>query len=106
MLRKTFSQPHIDFGALLWYSTDILGLMGDVEGSLRSFTRKINSFKDMNYWQQLKLTGIHSFKKRIEQFKILILFIIQMTQGKRAPYLMNMKYGIIVKLDIFVKHHL
>ena len=71
MLWKTLAQPHLDYGALLWYPTGNHSLMEGLEGPLRSFTRNIKGCKQMNYWQRLDFTGINSVERRIERFKII-----------------------------------
>ena len=74
MLYKTLAQPHIDYGALLWYPTGNLGQMGAIEGPLRAFTRRMKGCNELNYWQRLKYTGMNSCERRIERFKILYMW--------------------------------
>ena len=74
MLYKTLAQPHIDYGALLWYPTGNVGQMGAIEGPLRAFTPRMKGCNNMNYWQRLKHTGMNSCERRIERFKLLYMW--------------------------------
>ena len=66
----TYLQPKIDYCSQLW---------GPTENILNSFTKKINSFKSLTYWERLDRLNISSIGRRIKRYRC--IYVWKIIQG-------------------------
>ena len=53
-LWKSLIQPHMDYCSQLFSPTDKVGDLRTMEQPLRTFSRRINGYQNLNYWQRLQ----------------------------------------------------
>ena len=74
-LYKAIIRPHLEYGSYLVYpktkkESQLL------EGVQRTFTSKITSIKNMNYWERLKKLKIYSLERRRERYSVIHIWKI------------------------------
>ena len=75
MLYKAIIRPHLEYGTILAYPTTIKE-SSRMEGVQRTFTSKIPSLQQYNYWNRLKKLKIFSLDRRRERFTIIYVWKI------------------------------
>ena len=71
-LWQSFLVPRIDFCSVLM-SNMSLKSMQSLEGLQRTFTSRINTVSNLDYWSRLKQLGLFSIHRRFERY--LIIFV-------------------------------
>ena len=74
-LYKSLILPKLEYCCQLWNPASI-GDIEDIEAVQRSFTAKIETVKDKNYWDRLKTLGLYSLQRRRERYCIIYVWKI------------------------------
>ena len=74
-LWKSLVLPHLDYCSQLWAPAK-RGDIQKLEMLQKSFLRKINGVKHLNYWEQLKHLKLYSLERRRERYRILYTWYI------------------------------
>ena len=90
-LWNSLVQPFGDFCSSLWKTNVSNTKMMTIEGPMRSFTRRLNGMKDLDYHQRLSKLGLMSQQRRGEFHKIVHVFKITRRMIPNA--------GIIIKTE-------
>ena len=72
-LYKSLVRSRVDYCCPVWSTVTKQNLCA-VEAIQRSFTARISSFKDLNYWERLKKLHLMSLQRRRERYIILDMF--------------------------------
>jgi len=72
-LYKSLVRSRVDYCCPVWSTVTKQNLCA-VEAIQRSFTARISSFKDLNYWERLKKLHLMSLQRRRERYIILHMF--------------------------------
>jgi len=75
---KTLVLPILDYCSQLWCPI-AKGQIQKLEAIQQSFTRKIYSNEDLNYWERLKSLRLYSLERRRERYRI--IYIWKILQG-------------------------
>ena len=67
--------PHLEYCCQLWAPVTI-GKVRQIESVQRSFTAKIDSVSNLNYWERLKALNLYSLERRRERYLIIYTFKI------------------------------
>jgi hypothetical protein len=68
-------QPHIDYCSQLW-TPHRVGDIQKIESLFRSFSNKIYSISDLNYWDRLSALKMYSQERRMERYRIIYIWKI------------------------------
>ena len=68
-------QPHIDNCSQLW-TPHRVGDIQKIESLFRSFSNKIYSISDLNYWDRLSALKMYSQERRMERYRIIYIWKI------------------------------
>ena len=71
----TYLQPSIDYCSQL-YSPNSGPQLMKLENILRSFTKRIDGFHTLNYWDRLKALNISSVGRRFQRYKCIYIWKI------------------------------
>ena len=71
---KSLVQCHIDYGSVLWAPVSNPKDLRDLEGPLRTFTRKGYGMYEKSYWERLKIFKLTSIQRRNERYKLLYIW--------------------------------
>ena len=74
-LYKSMVRGHLEYCCPLWHPTNIHDTQL-LEGVQREFTRKIQGFKTLNYWQRLKALNLFSLQRRRERYILICMWRI------------------------------
>ena len=77
-LFKSMVLPQLEYCCPLW-SPVTVGKIRQIENIQRSFTAKIVTVSNLNYWERLKVLGLYSLERRRERY--LIIYVFKITQG-------------------------
>ena len=94
-LFKSMVLPHIEYCCPLWSPLN-LGMIRKIETIQRSFTSKIHTLQNENYWGRLKKLDMFSLERRRERYQIIYVFKIM--QGF-IPNLTDEKFKIRVDVS-------
>lgn len=72
-LYKAMIIPRLDYCSQLWLPYKQQELK-DLEGVQRTYTSRINSIKDLDYWSRLKFLKLFSVQRRYERYSIIYTF--------------------------------
>ena len=75
-LYKALILSRLDYCSALWNPNGSAYLVDKVESVQRSFTRKIESMKGLNYWERLVSLRLYSVQRRRERYMIMYIFKI------------------------------
>ena len=67
--------PRIDYCSQLWAPHNVSD-WNELEAIQRRFTHRIDSLKDLDYWDRLKCLRMYSIERRTERYKIIYLWKI------------------------------
>ena len=67
-------QPHLDYCSQVWSPSTIREDLKSQEQVLRSFTRRIKGYQNMEYWDRLKALKIFSTQRRMERYRIIYVW--------------------------------
>ena len=103
---RTYLEPVIDYSSQL-YSPPSGGVLIRLESLLESFTRKIESFQNLSYWERLKKLKIYSLSRRFERYKILYCMKIlnNETQNCGLSWNYSPEYGYVFNVPKFGKYY-
>ena len=87
-LYKSMVRSIVEYCCPLWHPTGS-GLTKKIEALQRSFTRRIQTCKNMDYWQRLSFLKLMSLPRRIEHNIIIIMWNII---NNYQPYNMNIQF--------------
>jgi ribonuclease P/MRP protein subunit RPP40 len=73
-LWNSLVRPHQDYCSQLWSPVGLVGDLLEQEAPLRSFSRRIRGFSELNYWERLAAASLYSSERRQERYKILYAF--------------------------------
>ena len=99
-LYKSMVRSIVEYCCPLWHPTGS-GLTKKIEALQRSFTRRIQTCKDMDYWQRLSFLKLMSLQRRRERYIIITMWKIL---NNYHPNNMNIQFqepnrnGIMAKL--------
>ena len=74
-LFKTMVRSRLEYCCPVWNPAKISDIEA-IESIQRNFTRRINSCKDLNYWERLKRLGLLSLQRRRERYIIILTWKI------------------------------
>ena len=74
-LWKTIVLPHLEYASQLWSPSQI-GLIQELESLQRSFLRKIQDRRRVDYWKRLKEFKLYSLERRRERYRIIYIWKI------------------------------
>lgn len=77
-LWKSLVIPRLDYCSQLWNPTRV-GQKQKIEALQRTFTRHIETVKDINYWKRLKYLKLYSIERRFDRY--LIIFMWKILEG-------------------------
>ena len=97
ILFKTLVLPHLEYCCPLWSPTTI-GRVRQLESIQRSYTAKISSLDNKNYWERLKILGLYSLERRRERY--MILYVFKIIQGITPNFEIE---KFIIKTEISVR---
>ena len=105
-------RPILDYCSPLWSpcpsnynNIDLL------EGTQRSFTRKIDGTEGLNYAQRLKFSKLYSVQRRHERYKIIYMYKIKenkvpnISSTHGIQFYLNKRYGCMSKIPSYPLHH-
>ena len=72
---KTLIQGHIDYCSQLYFPSQSSDLQ-KIEQLQKTFTKKIPSIRNLNYWERLKTLKMYSQQRRLERYRILYIWKI------------------------------
>ena len=75
---KTLVLPILDYCSQLWCPI-AKGQIQKLEAIQQSFTRKIYSLQDLNYWERLQTLRLYSLERRRERYRI--IYVWKILQG-------------------------
>ena len=75
-LYKALVLSKLDYCCPLWNPENSAYLCSKIENVQRSFTRKIENMRDLDYWSRLKILNLYSVQRRRERYIILYIFKI------------------------------
>ena len=77
-LYKTYIRSNLEYCCPLWSPSgpNSVASIQKLEGIQRTFTSKINSMKDLNYWERLKALNLMSLQRRRERYIIIYMWKI------------------------------
>ena len=68
-------RPILDYCSPLWSPKPTnYGNIDRLEGVLRTFTKHVEGFQNLNYTERLKALNLHSIQRRHERFKIIYIY--------------------------------
>ena len=74
-LYKSFVLPTMEYCSQLWSPCN-LGPIRQLEAVQRSFTRRIDGMRDLNYWERLDCLALYSLERRRERYLIIYIWKI------------------------------
>ena len=77
-LYKTYVRSNLEYCCPLWNPSGPNSIVSIqlIEGIQRTFTSKINSMQDFNYWERLKALNLMSLQRRRERYIIIYMWKI------------------------------
>ena len=101
-LYKTYVRPNLEYCCPLWNPSgpNSVGQIQTLEAVQRSFTSKITSLQDCDYWERLKRLNLMSLQRRRERY--IIIYVWKIITGK-APNDVQMEFYMCSRGSIKAK---
>ena len=105
-LWRTYLEPLLDYSSQL-YSPINDGSLIRLESLLESFTRKINGFHNLTYWERLEKLKIYSLTRRFERYKLIYCMkvINNETQNCGLSWTHTTENGILFNVPKFGEYY-
>ena len=83
-LWKSIVIPRLDYCSQLWNPHQASAIQ-QLEELQKSFVRRINGFREMDYWAALKQLGLYSLQRRRERYQVIYLWSIIESKVPNIP---------------------